>query len=106
MARRERVAADFYCLLSGRICKLVENERAVGWAVRAAGGSSAGYCSGGGQPDRRALTEGGRMPRFVVGRCPRHDTVQPKSIAPWPNALNSGGLGAGPPTVRSGPGGA
>ena len=57
------------------------------------------------RPQDTALPEGNRsggrspkglMPRVVVWAqsAPRHSAAQPK--APWPNAVNSGGLGAGP----------
>lgn len=67
------------------------------------GASSAGYGSAGGQPERRTAPKG-PMPRVVARRIPRHGTRLPGHCPPahWPNAENSGGLGAGPHGRRRG----
>ena len=63
--------------------------------------SSAGYGSAGGQPERWTL------PKGLIPRCcgtaspgPRHSSQK----AHWPNAENSGGLGAAPPWLVIGEG--
>ena len=63
--------------------------------------SSAGYGSAGGQPERWTL------PKGLIPRCcgtaypgPRHSSQE----AHWPNAENSGGLGAAPPWLKVGEG--
>jgi hypothetical protein len=57
--------------------------------------SSAGYGSAGGQPERRAKPKGQHL-GVAAEMIPSRDTSN-QSEAHWPNAENSGGLGAAPP---------
>jgi len=67
------------------------------------GGSSAGYGSAGGQPERRALAKGGGCPVSWWGAVPATTLCSPMH-GPLAQCAKLRGFGGWPPTVRSGGG--